>query len=242
MPSWNIFTHEYDVDIRPLLSRRLAQIEAAAVLTPIDGGVRVTLRSAGAVDQMTDAAARLLCRDVQYFALARMADALPLDLEEKQVVLTEALRSARAQENITPLESALGAYLAVTRSLCIEGFLQFRMQDFLLLWRLCVEEAAFSVLSQKEYRELMRVLGEYVGKRRPRISELQLCLHADGSCTLTDDSEVRIEYIDCSPEGIVQLLVNMSPQKLVVYDLSHGKNRLVDTLTRVFSGRIKVYQ
>ena len=74
------------------------------------------------------------------------------------------------------------------------------------------------------------------------MTELQLCLHADGSCTLTDDSEVRIEYVDCSPEGIVQLLVNMSPKKLIVYDLSNGKNRLVDTLMRVFSGRIKVYQ
>ena len=96
MPSWNIYTQEYDVDIRPLMSRRLSQIDAEPLLTPIEGGVRVTLGGADALARMSDAVSRLLCRDIQYFALAKMADALPLDLEEKQVVLTEALRSARA--------------------------------------------------------------------------------------------------------------------------------------------------
>ena len=243
MPSWSMISHEYDIDLRPLLQRCLAQTDAVPVLTEVAGGVRVACKGADAVKSMAFAAARVLCRDIQYFVLARMADALPLDLGEKQTVLTDALKAARAQEDIAPLEAALLQYLEGNRTLCVEGFMQFRMQRYLLLWQMCVEEAALAVLTQKEYRELMQVLNEYVGTRQPRIRELQLCIHADGSCTLTDDSEVRIEYVDCSTEGIVQLLVNMSPQRLIVYDLSGDQgNRLTETLQSVFSGRIRVFR
>jgi hypothetical protein len=54
---------------------------------------------------------------------------------------------------------------------------------------------------------------------------------------------VRIEYVDCTPDGILQLLVNMSPLKLTVYDLSGDeKNRLTEAIMAVFGNRVKLYR
>ena len=63
-----------------------------------------------------------------------------------------------------------------------------------------------------------------------------------GSCTLTDESDACIEYVDCSEEGILSLLVGMAPSRLTVYDLSGGSSGLAETIARVFSGRVRIYR
>ena len=244
MPAWTLSTNEYDVNLKNLLSRRLAQVGAAFSLEERENrSVAVTVRDAKAQERMAEALSKLLCRDMQYFVLAKMADEMPLNIREKEEVLTDALQTARAREEVAEIRDDLRGYLAETRQLCLEGYIRFRMRDCLMLWRVCVEQAATEILMRKEYHELMDVLSAFVCVRPPRIMELQLCIHADGSCTLTDDSLVRIEYVDCSPDGIVSLLVNMAPQRLVVYDLSGKReNKLTDTLAHVFSGRVKIYR
>ena len=64
----------------------------------------------------------------------------------------------------------------------------------------------------------------------------------DGSA-LSDDNDVHIEYVDCAPDGILNLLVNMAPMKLTVYDLSgKEKNRLTEAILQVFGDRVKLYR
>ncbi|MCL2695469.1 MAG: putative sporulation protein YtxC [Clostridiales bacterium] len=244
MPSWTLSTNEYDIQLKSLLSRRLSQVGVPFVLDEKeDKSIAVTIRGLKAQESLSEALSKLLCRDMQYFVLAKMADAMPLSIGEKEEVLTDALQTARAREEIVAVQADLKEYLTDTRQICLEGYIRFRMQDCLLVWQMCVEQAATEVLLRKEYSELMEVLSAFVGTRPPRILEIQLCIHADGSCTLTDDSLVRIEYVDCCPDGIVSLLVNMAPQRLVVYDLSGKReNRLTETLAHVFSGRVKIYR
>jgi len=246
MPSWTLSTSEYDIQIKNLLIRRLTQVGVSFSIEEMRGSsqaVAVTVRGAKAQESLAEALAKLLCRDMQYFVLARMADGMPLTISEKEEVLTDALQTARAREEIAAVRLDLQDYLSETRQICLEGYIRFRMQDCLLMWQICVEQAATEVLLRKEYSELMEVLSSFAHTRPARIMEIQLCIHADGSCTLTDDSLVRIEYVDCSPDGIVSLLVNMAPQRLVVYDLSGKReNRLTETLAHVFSGRVKIYR
>lgn len=243
MSAWCVATTEYDVDLKSLYARRLAQSGAKHALTKRGAELFVTVKGDNALAVMAEVTAKVLCRDLQYFVLAKMVDRLPLRLQEKQLVLTDALRSARTEERLMEVTEGLCDFLKDTRDLCLDGYMQFRMQSTILRWQLCIEQVATEILMRKEYHELKDVLELYTESCGSRISELQLCIHADGTCTLTDDSQIRIEYVDCSIEGIVSLLVNMAPKRLIVYDLSgSSENRLTEAIAKVFCGRVKIYK
>ena len=239
MVTRTIQTNQYDVDRGKLLARRLQQCGCAFTAEPVAGGVAVSVPGREALPELSEAIALLLCRDLQYFELARMTDALPLTLQQKQEVLTAALESARSMERLEGIRAQLMEYLAAQPLLNVEGYMCFRMRAALADWQLCVERAAADQMLCREYTELMELLRTVAP---PRLGEVSVCLHPDGSCTLTDDSDACIEYVDCSEDGILSLLVGMSPSRLTVYDLSGGSSRLPETIARVFAGRVRIYR
>lgn len=243
MVDCEICTSKYDVDLCRLLSRRLAAYPNAFSLTENGGGARVFVDGADSLNVLCDALSILICRDLIYFELARMADILPLNLTEKQAVLTETLRTCRDHAAEAAVREGLTGYLSGCRRLNLEGYILFRMQKQISDWRTLVERAAQEQLMHREYAELLNVLNAFVEMQQPRIGEIAVCLNPDGSCTLTDDSDARIEYVDCSEDGIVGLLVSMAPARLTVYDLSGGTGRrLADAIAQVFTGRVKIYR
>ncbi len=243
MVVYEILTFEYDLPLLKLLNRRLSELDCVYTLEAIPDGVLLKLREKDPAETAAEAALRVLGRDLRYFALAEFADALPLSLSEKQQVLTDALRAAACREEREILKRKLVDYLSEHRTLVLEGFLRFRMQEFLMLWELAVEQAAAKVLMNKEYGELIDTLRRFVDGRVSRVSALSVCIHPDGTITLSDDNDVHIEYVDCAPDGILNLLVNMAPMKLTVYDLSgKEKTRLTEAILQVFGDRVKLYR
>ena len=243
MVVYQILTFSYDLPLLKLIDRRIGEIDNAFALEQTDGGVLLKLGGEHPEKAAAQALGAVFAHDLRYFALAELVDSLPLSLSEKQTVLTRAIEAASHREEPKVLQSKLEAYLQEHRTIVLEGFLHFRMQEFLMLWEIAVEQAAASVLMQKEYGALIDTLKRYVNNRQSRVASLSVCIHADGTTTLSDDGDVRIEYIDCAPNGILQLLVNMSPKKLTVYDLSgETKNRLTEAILKVFGDRVKLYR
>ena len=243
MVAFEILTYEYDLPLVKLLNRRMSGLNCAYVLEEIPDGAVLKIRGEEPVRAAAEALISILGRDLRYFAFAEYADSLPLTLSEKQTVLKDALEAASHSEERGVLYEKLVDYLSTHKTLCLEGFLRFRMQEFLMLWELAVEQAAARVLMQKEYGELMETLRRFVDGRVSRVNQISVCIHADGTITLSDDSDVRIEYVDCAPDGILNLLVNMAPMRLTVYDLSgQEKNRLTEAIVRVFGDRVKLYR
>ncbi|MBR0082126.1 MAG: hypothetical protein IJP98_05255 [Clostridia bacterium] len=243
MAVWEITTLEYDVPLARLFSRRLQETTGEGNVEPLPDGARVRLVGDGATAALAEATSRVLLRDLQYLVIARMTDTVPLPLAEKRVVLRNALFAARSREERAPLCHALTAYFAAENALCLDGYLCFRMQDVLMLWQLCVEQAAQKVLVELEYGAMMQALRLYAAEQQSKMGELRLCIHPDGSCTLSDDDRLLIEYADSSPEGIVTLLVNMAPRRLVILDCSDGaQSRLCEALLEVFAEKAVLVQ
>ena len=241
MAAWEITTLEYDVPLERLFGRRLREAQAEGTLQPIPDGVQIRLIGEDALQRLAEATARVLLRDLQYLALARMTDDMPLSLIEKHRVLRDALALARGHEQCGPVSDALAAHLREQNALCLDGFLCFRMQDVLMLWQLCVEQATQKVLLEKAYDERIALLRTFAATQQTKMGTLQLWIHPDGSCTLSDDGRLQIEYADPSPEGVVSLLVQMAPRRLVIFDCSDGKQTaLCQTLLEVFEGRAEI--
>lgn len=243
MVCFEVLTFTYDLPLLKLLNRRMSELDCAYAIEAVPDGAVLKVRGAAPFDAAADALSLVLGRDLRYFALAEFADSLPLSLSEKQSVLTEAIKTAQRREEREVLKQKIADYLTTHRTLILEGFLRFRMQEFLMLWELAVEQAAAKLLMQKEYGELIDTLRRFVDGRTSRVGLLSVCIHADGTITLSDDNDVHIEYVDCAPDGILNLLVNMAPGRLNVYDLSgQEKNRLTEAILRVFGDRVKLYR
>jgi len=237
-----LHTQKYDIDLERLMVRRLAQAECTFSTRPTADGVTVSVEGRDALARFSAAVTALLCRDLQYFELAHMTDALPLDLTQKQEVLRDAIESARCREQFEEIRRGVQSYLTEAEEMNVEGYLLFRMQEPLEMWQSCVERAAADQMLYRECAELMKLIGAVVDPPPARIGELTVCLHPDGSCSLSDDSDVCIEYADCSDDGVLRLLIGMSPAHLTVYDLTGGRSRLAEQIAEVFAGRVRVFR
>ena len=239
----SINTREYDADIGKLMQRKIDESS--------DGLRLCVLETDSATAEIRDdtdfyawcrAVSRLLNRDLSCFEIARMVDSLPLSLLEKQQILPESLKNLRSSEKVFGLERALREYFQSEEKLNLEGFMRFRMQDILSSWSLCVDHAAEELLIKRESYELMKFIGKFVSLQAPRIKEVSLCFNPDGSCILTDDNDVRIEYSACT-DGLIGVLVGLAPEQIMVYDLSGGQNEELNSALRdVFAGKIRFYQ
>jgi hypothetical protein len=240
MRTFLISSQKYDIALDRLLVRRLEQSGCVYALATSEDGVSVTVRTKASLTALADALLALMCRDLIYFELARRTDELPLALSEKQDVLRGALVEARALELPLDARDALLGYLSESDHLNLEGYLMFRLREQTTRWERCLEHTVAERLLQHEYATL---LGALVDQLPPRIRELCVCLNADGSCTFSDDSDAVIEYVDCSEDGILSMLVSMAPARLTVYDLSDGRAKsLADSIVEAFAGRVRIYR
>jgi len=239
-----INTHEYDADIKKLLTRRLEQTGYPFTLDSSGSDFMVSLKEddPDMLEVLCVALAMLLCRDLRHFELAKMLNELPLSLIEKQAILSKTIKTADISDQLSCVKRSLKEYLSVQHTINLEGFMRFRMQQTRHNWKLSLQRAAEELLLEKEYIELMGILRSFVQLQSPRIRELSVCLNSDGTCTLTDDSDYRIDYADATDDGLVSVLISLAPERLTVYDLSNGAcAALTEALARVFAGRIRFF-
>ena len=241
----SVNTLDYDVDIAKLLRRRLKAISSDIDVYDINGEGSMVEAD---IDEKTiapwcDALCDLLLKDLAHFEMARLVNDMPLSLSDKQLILPEAIKASRSVAAANGIKRMLREYFEENRHLNLEGFLRFRMQDVIRSFERCVESACEELLIKTEYLELMNVLSAFVRFQQPKIREVSLIMNADGSCTLTDDSDSRIDYARGKNDNLVSVLVSLAPEKITVYDLSCGNNAmLADMLRRVFDGRVKFYR
>ncbi|MDL2218312.1 putative sporulation protein YtxC [Christensenellaceae bacterium OttesenSCG-928-M15] len=231
---------EYEGNISKLLERRLRQVTSEYALTPLRGCVIVEMYLDDGLEALSDALSMLLIRDLCHFELAQLADKLPLSLIEKQAVLTQSIRCAKKAERLGAVRRSLKGYLEQEEEINLTGYMRFRMPETMQTWKLCIQSAMEDLLLEKEYFELMGVLRAFVDVKPARVQEVSLLLRPDGSCTLTDDSDARIDYEVCDPDRLVSVLVDLAPEKLTVYDLGDENSQaLLEMLRRVFPERVK---
>ena len=255
MQTISVSTLEYEIDVAALLLRRLRRTRGGAEIAFVPAEDRRTAR----VQLRSEAEARRLrsaCRvrfRAAHFEIARIVNEIPLTLAEKQRLCGAAQSGAQGAkkaevrcDHCERVQQMLSAHFEENDNLNLEGFLRFRMREELGAFELYALSAAEEIMLQTEYLELMRVLSVLVRLQQPRIREVSLILHADGSCTITDDTDARIECEDCGAAAgneLVNLLVALAPARIVVYDLSCGRcAELSQVLLQVFEDRVSFFR
>lgn len=248
MKEYHVETLEYELDVAALIKRRLRGAEGVGVSGEAAGHALIRLRDEEAREALCTALCDVILRDAAHFELAHTVDMLPFPLEDKQVILPEAVRLAcryTADDKAVRgrAVAALNDYTRKSEKLNLEGFLRFRLREAGRAYELAAARAADAMLLRGEYLEVMSVLARFARMQAPRTKEVCLILHPDGSCTLTGAGGARIDCRSAGKEGVVSILLGLAPETILVYDLSCGKCMLLfEVVARVFRERVRLFR
>jgi len=150
------------------------------------------------------------------------------------------------------IESRIKEYLlSEGQHLNLEGFINFRLQDFQEELKKAVEVAVESYLMEKEYRELVRMLRYLLELEDPKIDLIHLLVDKRGQIWVADQQFKKIdpyEWEDFSMEDLegyfdfedllISMLVSIAPRQVLVHqNVLPRYPRLVETIKRIFDQR-----
>jgi putative sporulation protein YtxC len=146
----------------------------------------------------------------------------------------------------------LSEYLSANNELNIEGFIKFRLKDYITELSEAVNYAVDEFMMDKEYREFIRLLRYFVDIQEPRLDQVHL-LSKDGKFRLFDDQkkEISSEYLDgffsdlidtdINYEDVfISALITIAPKQIVIHLAEQEKyGETLKTIEQVFPERLE---
>lgn len=141
-------------------------------------------------------------------------------------------------------------YLKSSESIHLEGFINFRLQEYMMRLEEYVELAADEYMAKREYNEFIRLLRCFVDMQKPIYRKVHIVADKEGFYEILNDKQADIT-LECAKEFMAELeegasfddilvssLITMSPRRIVLHGSKYFKNKeLLDTIKNVFPGR-----
>lgn len=146
----------------------------------------------------------------------------------------------------------LQEYLLQNNHLVIEGFIRFRLKDYLQELQQAVEKAVDEYLLEWEYKEFIRLLRYFVDLQRPRVAQVHVILKNSGyfkimdgekrnlSCEELEGFVFDVEDSDIDQgDLLISALVTVAPERVFLhYRESPKTGHIVETLANIFGPRL----
>ena len=134
----------------------------------------------------------------------------------------------------------------------IDGFVTFRLQDYIKDLEDIVEKAVDDYLMEREYREFIRLLKYFVEVQEPKFDLVHVIVRVDNKYMLLDGQQEEItnqciqDFMTEVNEGeinyddlLVSSLITLAPENVVIHGVNKMKNKeLLETIKSVFSGKV----
>jgi len=141
-------------------------------------------------------------------------------------------------------------YLDNNNNFNLEGFVRFRLKEYMYNIHLAIKQAVDNMIIEKEYEEFIELLEYFVSLQEIKIPLIHLYKKEDGGYKLVDNKGRNIKnnlvknYIkelldeEISYEDIlISSLINLSPGKIII----HFDNKdLTKTLNKIFKDKVEV--
>lgn len=143
-------------------------------------------------------------------------------------------------------------YLDTSNIIILDGFITFRLQDYIKELEDVVDKAVDDYLMEKEYREFIRLLKYFVDIQEPKFDSVHVLTGYDNKYILLDQNKKEItnecirDFInEVSEEEInyddllVSSLITLAPKKIYIHTIDRFKNKeLIETIKNVFLGKV----
>ncbi len=183
--------------------------------------------------------------------------------EERNTILSHALEHISNKDEAVYITyrhqrkkkilSELSEFLSTNNYIVIDGFIRFRLKDYVNELYEVAEQAVDEFLMEREYREFIQLLKYFVDIQDPRVSCVNVTMDADGVFKLYDENgelidnnnmeEFMIEFISSEinyEDLLISSLVTVAPSE-IVFHFQPKKNQkvTVETIKKVFPGKVR---
>ena len=129
-------------------------------------------------------------------------------------------------------------------TIILEGFMRFRMKDYLDCWEKELASAVEEHIRKKEYAEFVEILRLFIKIRIPRTRQVHICVGGDGDYLLLDE---KLSLLKTGPgpntdkdDALLSALVNIAPQSIIVHNSERFLDkRILETIKDVFGQRVE---
>lgn len=140
-------------------------------------------------------------------------------------------------------------YFDGSNSIILDGFVNFRLKDYIKDLEEIVEKAVDNFLMEKEYKEFITLLKYFVDIQEPKFFNIHIVVDENSRYTLLDEKKQEItnecitEYMNEISEGeinyddlLVSSLITLAPKKVTIHGIENFKNKeLLETIRSIFS-------
>ncbi|MGE5484914.1 MAG: putative sporulation protein YtxC [Ignavibacteriales bacterium] len=150
--------------------------------------------------------------------------------------------------------SRLIDYLNKHSELILEGFVTFRLKDYVEELYESVSKAVDEYLLEKEYKEFIRLLRYFVDAQEPKFDEVHAIVELNGSFKLSDREGLPVarEYLDDivmeinQAEGdcedlLISSLITIAPRYVVLHIPPEQDNSTsTETIKKIFGDKVRI--
>lgn len=179
--------------------------------------------------------------------------------DERQAVLGYARarlesQPGRERQRQRLVGDRLAAYLRRAEVVLVEGFLRFRCREYVEELEQVVERAVDEFLLDREYRDFVRLLKQFVDVQEPRLGVVHVLMDPAGPFRLVDDSgrpvDVPAGASPLAPAGpdadagdaddlLLSTLITVGAQRFVLHARGPLPAETAEMLEQVFAGRVE---
>lgn len=166
----------------------------------------------------------------------------------RTLVTLEKLKTVRRNRILQGLYD----YLADNRTLLVEGYAKFRLQEYWNLLQRLVKRTGQEFVTAKDYLEFVRLLRCFIEMQEPKINEVHIFITAEGNFCLCDETGnvIRREHLRTPSftvidgefnykDYLLSMLITLAPKTIVFHVSDQIWNcDPLQTIQQVFGDRI----
>lgn len=174
------------------------------------------------------------------------------DYERKTILngCMEIIEPEEYEKNISQKKS-VQEYISENKAIMLEGFIYFRLKDYIKYLDEVVDYAVNQFIIEKEYKEFISLLKIYVQTKKPEYEMLHLIYINNESILLDEKKNVisvseniyNAKYLSdisfSSNDFALNTLLTLLPKKIEIH-LIDNEDEFINTLKLVFEGRIYI--
>ncbi|KJS81932.1 MAG: hypothetical protein JM58_16060 [Peptococcaceae bacterium BICA1-8] len=144
-------------------------------------------------------------------------------------------------------------FLERNQEIVLEGFVNFRLKDYIMEIEDIVDSAVDDFLLEKEYLEFIRLLRYFVEIQEPKVNEVHILLEKNNVFKLVDRNGklIESEYLDGFSvelmnnsinyeDLLISALITLAPRLVVIHLVNQGEPKdTIKTIENVFGKRVR---
>ena len=144
------------------------------------------------------------------------------------------------------------SYLKNNKSIILDGFLNFRIKDYMSILEEVVDEAVNNFVIEKEYLEFISLLKMYVNSQKSTCDIVHLIYNNESSILLDKDKNIinvsddvfKAKYLSdisfSSNDYALNSLLTLIPKKIYIHLIDNCIDEFIHTLSLIFESKVEI--